>query len=77
MGRVRAFEREGRCHQCGWIGGLDADLCILCQNLKAVTDEPATVLPLVPLDGRHCTYCGAEHEQRSEFCKRCLKEIAL
>lgn len=73
MSRFRAFESTGTCRDCGWHGGLDAGLCIFCQNLPEVVDEPATVLGEVPLIGGACTYCGADVD--GEWCSDCWLEI--
>jgi hypothetical protein len=75
----RAFERVNAvCRSCGWIGGTDNGLCILCQNLEPDPDaEPVVTGEVFAMWPNTCIGCGRDHDYLGEFCPRCLKELQL
>ena len=77
--RTPGFERTGSCERCGWFGGLDDRLCIVCANDPATFSEPATVPASVAFEmAKQCASCGREHQIRtSDLCPRCAGEAAV
>lgn len=70
------FQRIGGCTRCGWYGGLDDGLCILCQADPALTDEPVTVPAHVAFElAKQCLVCGKDHHG-GDLCPRCMEDAA-
>ncbi len=75
-GPVRAFRRTGTCERCGYQGGLDDGLCILCQvqiKIDEVVETPAWVAFEL---AKACVSCGREHDRMGELCGFCQREAS-
>ena len=73
--RTSGFSRTGSCERCGWFGGLDDNLCIVCQQDPTLEAAPAMFDEGSQI-AKQCIYCGHDHDSRSDLCPRCRENAA-